>query len=283
MRFAVCRCLRWLVRSSSRIRSMIPVNGPSFGRLGGLRFGDTLAAPRTTASYGPSCGLHQTPARPRGCSSPRHDTPAEPVRTTPPDTSPPPSSQSNPDRRLYAVPFWSAAAGSTGRFSGGLLLCRSHPGSDVIRRTCGDHRRGGDTPAGLAGRLDQVGDDEDAAGRKRARDIGEQRRLARSVEMVDGERRNDTGQGPGKGAPVAGGEVELGGVEAIAELRQPRARMRQHLGEPSKAWTVAFGRRSSSAWLNRPSPQHNSTTCDGGGVSGIRLQIVSICCSRSGT
>ena len=32
----------------------------------------------------------------------------------------------NPDRRLYAVPFWSAAAGSTGRFSGGLLLCRSH-------------------------------------------------------------------------------------------------------------------------------------------------------------
>ena len=84
-------------------------------------FGDTLAAPRTTASYvsaasyGPSCGLHQTPARPRGCSSPRHDTPAEPVRTTPPDTSPPPSSQSNPDRRLYAVPFWSAAAGSTGR------------------------------------------------------------------------------------------------------------------------------------------------------------------------
>ena len=35
MRFAVCRCLRWLVRSSSKIRSMIPVNGPSFGRLGG--------------------------------------------------------------------------------------------------------------------------------------------------------------------------------------------------------------------------------------------------------
>ena len=35
MRFAVCRCLRWLVRSSSKIRSMVPVNGPSFGRLGG--------------------------------------------------------------------------------------------------------------------------------------------------------------------------------------------------------------------------------------------------------
>ena len=54
-------------------------------------------------------------------------------------------------------------------------------------------------------------------------------------------------------------------------------------GEPSKAWTVALGRRSSSAWLSRPSPQHSSTTCDGGGVSGTRLQIVSICCSRSGT
>ena len=36
MRFAVCRCLWWLVRSSSKIRSMIPVNGPSFGRRGGL-------------------------------------------------------------------------------------------------------------------------------------------------------------------------------------------------------------------------------------------------------
>ena len=95
------------------------------GTTSAARFGDTLAAPRTTASYGPSCGLHQTPARPRGCSSPRHDTPAEPVRTTPPDTSPPPSSQSNPDRRLYAVPFWSATAGSTGRFSGGLLRRRS--------------------------------------------------------------------------------------------------------------------------------------------------------------
>ena len=35
-RFAVCRCLWWLVRSSSRIRSMIPVNGPRFGRRGGL-------------------------------------------------------------------------------------------------------------------------------------------------------------------------------------------------------------------------------------------------------
>ena len=125
MRFAVCRCLRWLVRSSSKIRSMIP----------GER--TQLWPPRRRASAIPwrhRERQHLTdrlavytkhPARPRGCSSPRHDTPAEPVRTTPPDTSPPPSSQSNPDRRLYAVPFWSAAAGSTGRFSGGLLLCRS--------------------------------------------------------------------------------------------------------------------------------------------------------------
>ena len=42
---------------------------------------------------------------------------------------PPPSSQSNPDRRLYAVPFWSAAAGSTGRFNGGLLRRRSQVSS----------------------------------------------------------------------------------------------------------------------------------------------------------
>ena len=50
--------------------------------------GDTPAAPRTTASCGPSCGPARTPARPRGCSFPRHDTPAEPARTNPPDTSP---------------------------------------------------------------------------------------------------------------------------------------------------------------------------------------------------
>ena len=31
---------------------------------------------------------NQTPARPRGCSFPRHDTPAGPARTSPPDTSP---------------------------------------------------------------------------------------------------------------------------------------------------------------------------------------------------
>ena len=46
MRFAVCRCLRWLVRSSSKIRSMIPVNGPALAA-SAARFGDTLAAPRT--------------------------------------------------------------------------------------------------------------------------------------------------------------------------------------------------------------------------------------------
>ena len=45
---------------------------------------------------------------------------------------PPPSSQSNPDRRLYAVPFWSATAGSTGRFSGGLLRRRSQSACHCI-------------------------------------------------------------------------------------------------------------------------------------------------------
>ena len=44
--------------------------------------------PRTTASCVPSCGPARTPAGPRGCSFPRHDTPAEPARTNPPDTSP---------------------------------------------------------------------------------------------------------------------------------------------------------------------------------------------------
>ena len=53
-----------------------------------MRRGDTPAAPRTTASCVPSCGPARTPARPRGCSFPRHDTPAEPARTNPPDTSP---------------------------------------------------------------------------------------------------------------------------------------------------------------------------------------------------
>ena len=66
---------------------MIPVNGPSLAASAACR-GDTPAAPRTTASCVPSCGLHQTPARPRGCSFPRHDTPAGPARTSPPDTSP---------------------------------------------------------------------------------------------------------------------------------------------------------------------------------------------------
>ena len=47
---------------------------------------------------------------------------------------PPPSSQSNPDRRLYAVPFWSAAAGSTGRLSGGLLRRRSQRRSKTVER-----------------------------------------------------------------------------------------------------------------------------------------------------
>ena len=79
----------------------------------------TLAAPRTTASYGPSCGLHQTPARPRGCSSPRHDTPAEPVRYNSTRYIPPAFQSEQPLTEGYTrSPFWSATAGSTGRFSG---------------------------------------------------------------------------------------------------------------------------------------------------------------------
>ena len=102
MRFAVCRCLRWLVRSSSKIRSMIPVNGPSFGRLGGA----LRRYPGGTENDSILRTVLRSTPNTREASRvliPRHDTPAEPVRTTPPDTSPPPSSQSNPDRRLYAV------------------------------------------------------------------------------------------------------------------------------------------------------------------------------------
>ena len=55
---------------------------------------------------------------------------------------PPPSSQSNPNRRLYAVPFWSAAAGSTGRLSGGLLRRRCHrPGGRPRTRPLRPRRR----------------------------------------------------------------------------------------------------------------------------------------------
>ena len=125
MRFAVCRCLRWLVRSffqdpidDSRERTQLwPASA--------ARFGDTLAAPRTTASYD---RLAVYTKHPRGLAG------AHPLDMTRP---PNPCVQLHPihpprlpvratlDRRLYTVPFWSAAAGSTGRFSGGLLLCRS--------------------------------------------------------------------------------------------------------------------------------------------------------------
>ena len=101
MRFAVCRCLRWLVRSSSKIRSMIPVNGPSFGRLGGAlrRYPGGTENDSILRTV-----LRSTPNT--RCSSPRHDTPAEPVRTTPPDTSTPPPRLPVRARRLYAVPFF---------------------------------------------------------------------------------------------------------------------------------------------------------------------------------
>ena len=103
---------------------MIPVNGPSFGRRGGL--------PRRYPGGTENDSILRTVLR----SSPNT---REASRVLIPSTRharrtrayistryiPPPSSQSNPDRRLYAVPFWSATAGSTGRFSGGLLRRRS--------------------------------------------------------------------------------------------------------------------------------------------------------------
>ena len=106
---------------------MIPVNGPSFGRRGGL--------PRRYPGGTENDSILRTVLR----SSPNT---REASRVLIPSTRharrtrayistryiPPPSSQSNPDRRLYAVPFWSATAGSTGRFSGGLLRRRSQDG-----------------------------------------------------------------------------------------------------------------------------------------------------------
>ena len=123
---------------------MIPVNGPSFGRRGGL--------PRRYPGGTENDSILRTVLR----SSPNT---REASRVLIPSTRharrtrayistryiPPPSSQSNPDRRLYAVPFWSATAGSTGRFSGGLLRRRSQ----AIRRAacwrwpwCSTGRRG---------------------------------------------------------------------------------------------------------------------------------------------
>ena len=125
---------------SSKIRSMIPVNGPSFGRRGGLR-GDTPAAPRTTASCVPSCGPARTPARPRGCSFPRHDTPAGPARTSPPDTSP-----RLPVRATltegYTRSILVRHSRINRRFSGGLLRRRSQvPGfGDVMTKNLLDWR-----------------------------------------------------------------------------------------------------------------------------------------------
>ena len=112
---------------------MIPVNGPSFGRRGGL--------PRRYPGGTENDSILRTVLR----SSPNT---REASRVLIPSTRharrtrayistryiPPPSSQSNPDRRLYAVPFWSATAGSTGRFSGGLLRRRSQLASPISRR-----------------------------------------------------------------------------------------------------------------------------------------------------
>ena len=88
IRFAVCQKLVVAgPNSSSRMDRMHLRESSSFGRRRGMS-GDIPAAPKTTASCAPSCGPTRTPARPRACASARHDTPAGPARTSPPDTSP---------------------------------------------------------------------------------------------------------------------------------------------------------------------------------------------------
>ena len=101
--------------------------------------GDIPAAPRTTASCAPSCGPTRTPARPRGCSSPRHDTPAGPARTSPPDTSPRLPVRATLTEGYTRSHSWSAAAGSTGRLSGGLLRRRSHMEVTISKANCLRH------------------------------------------------------------------------------------------------------------------------------------------------
>ena len=91
------------------------------------RFGDTLAAPRTTASYGPSCGLHQTTRRGLAGAHPldmtRPPNPCVQLHPIHPPRLPVRATLTEGYTRSH---FGPAAAGSTGRFSGGLLLCRSH-------------------------------------------------------------------------------------------------------------------------------------------------------------
>ena len=78
---------------------------------------------------------------------------------------------------LYAVPFWSAAAGSTGRFSGGLLLCRSQvrprqkiePGGLQIRRRLDADREG----TGLEDRLESGQDGVHPPRRQISLDVSE--------------------------------------------------------------------------------------------------------------
>ena len=129
MRFAVCRCLRWLVRSSSKIRSMIPVNRTQ------------LWPPRRRASAIPWRHRERQHLTDRLAVYTKH--PRGLAGAHPLDMTRPP----NPCVQLHPIhpprlpvratltegytrsPFWSAAAGSTGRFSGGLLLCLSQPTS----------------------------------------------------------------------------------------------------------------------------------------------------------
>ncbi|MFQ5971866.1 MAG: hypothetical protein ACE5Q3_06000, partial [Alphaproteobacteria bacterium] len=71
------------------------------------RGADNRAAPKTPTSREPSCGPAQTPATPRGRSSPRHGKRAELVRKAPLRTSPKPSVRSiltEGHRRSYFGP-----------------------------------------------------------------------------------------------------------------------------------------------------------------------------------
>ena len=121
--------VRWLVRSSSRIRSMIPVNGPSFGRLGGaLR---RYPGGTENDSILRTVLRESTTKHPRGLAGAHPlDTTRPPnhVRTTPPDTSPPPCrAQSNPDQKAIRGPHFGPPQPDRGGAlpRGGLLRRRS--------------------------------------------------------------------------------------------------------------------------------------------------------------
>ena len=86
---ALCRCLRGRPSSAARIRSMIPVNGSSFGRAGG-RLRCTRGAPKTPASWPPSAGKSQNAAPLPAGSHLQSEPHNEPARKAPRPSSPGP-------------------------------------------------------------------------------------------------------------------------------------------------------------------------------------------------